>query len=189
MRRRNWSYLILNAVLIVIILFLFLPNILVLYPFLVGADYSTNHTIGFSMVPVVKPGYTILIKKSRENIQIGDIIVFKEDSSIISHRVMEIQIYPDIMFKTKGDANKGPDGWIKTEQVKGKVVCIIPSAFFVPLKGLIGLMILSVSLIVIIKRRKEPLSSNLTNILLVIIFMYSLGQISGQISSMYICIK
>jgi len=179
-RKRKWLDLILNSVLIVIILFLFLPDTLVVYPFLVGANYSTDNTIGRSMFPVIKPGDTILIKLLASNevnqIRVGDIICFKEEgsSNLISHRVTDIQIYPWLMFKTKGDANRISDGWIEIGRVKGKIMCIIPSRFFISSGGLIGLMILSVSLAIVMLRKSQP--SVLTTILLVIIFMHSLGK-------------
>ena len=187
MRKRKWLDLILNSVLIVIILFLFLPDTLVVYPFLVGANYSTDNTIGRSMFPVIKPGDTILIKllagDKINHIRVGDIICFKEEgsSNLISHRVTDIQIYPWLMFKTKGDANRISDGWIEIGRVKGKIMCIIPSRFFISSGGLIGLMILSVSLMLILMIIKKSSSPNLTIILLAATFMYSLGKLAAYV--------
>lgn len=178
MRKRNWSVLVLNSVLIVIILFLVLPNILVIYPFLVGADYTINNTVGSSMVPAIRSGDTLFIKDGTESIRVGDIILFKKGpEEVTCHRVIETQINPNLMFKTKGDANKKPDGWIAVDQVKSKVVYIIPARFFVPSLGLIALMTFSASFVVILMIIKKSSSPNLTTMLLVVIFMYSLGRL------------
>jgi signal peptidase I len=116
-------------------------------PFLAGADYSLK-VVGYSMFPVERTGDMVLVRKGIKNIQVGSIICFWRGLELIGHRVIEIQIYPNMMFKTKGDNNKYTDGWIQLNSVVGKEILIIPlgvfitkNAFFIA-SGLIILLIL-----------------------------------------------
>jgi signal peptidase I len=116
-------------------------------PFLAGADYSLK-AVGYSMFPVERTGDMVLVRKGIKNIQVGSIICFWRGLELIGHRVIEIQIYPNMMFKTKGDNNKYTDGWIQLNSVVGKEILIIPlgvfitkNAFFIA-SGLIILLIL-----------------------------------------------
>lgn len=82
-----------------------------------------------SMEPMIKPGDVILVKKVDANaVQVDDVIQFKRDSILISHRIIEVK--EDVTgksYQTKGDNNSGPDiEWVKPEQIKGKVISVIP---------------------------------------------------------------
>lgn len=87
-----------------------------------------------SMEPLIKPGDVILVKKivdmeSIEKLKINDVIQFKRDSILISHRIIEI--YNDeedgLGFKTKGDNNSSADtDIVKPEDVKGTIVYTVP---------------------------------------------------------------
>lgn len=82
-----------------------------------------------SMEPMIMPGDLVLINKTKENtIQIGAIIQFKKEGVLISHRIIEIkEIENKKHYRTKGDNNSAPDvEWVKPEEVKGTVVCVIP---------------------------------------------------------------
>jgi len=86
-----------------------------------------------SMEPMIKPGDVILVDKvtSMEDINSlgqGDIIQFERDGVLISHRIIET-IEEDGLksYRTKGDNNSGPDvDPVKPEQIKGKVVKVVP---------------------------------------------------------------
>lgn len=82
-----------------------------------------------SMEPMIKPGDVILVRKfDGNNVNLGDVIQFKRDNILISHRI--IQVVEDKngkSYRTKGDNNSVPDGDIvKLEQVKGKVIKVVP---------------------------------------------------------------
>jgi signal peptidase I len=98
---------------------------------LLNPNYSFKMTLGYSMIPTLMHGDTILIKKGAEDIDVGDIIAFrpKSLSRIVVHRVIAIQKAPILLFRTKGDANRVPDGWrITKDQVIGKVIYIVPTS-------------------------------------------------------------
>ncbi len=63
--------------------------------------------------------YVLIIRKN--NYEIGDVITFKKDGYLITHRI--IKKYNDL-FVTKGDANSDEDGPIKYNQIVGKVIII-----------------------------------------------------------------
>ena len=66
----------------------------------------------------------IKIEKNKENININDIIVFKQDEYIITHRVIKID---RDKILTKGDANNTEDKTIERSQIIGKVTKVFPN--------------------------------------------------------------
>ena len=87
-----------------------------------------------SMEPMIKPGDVILVKKIVDmeginNLKIDDVIQFRRDTILISHRIIEIKIdeKEGIKFITKGDNNSSPDTeLVKPEDVKGTIVYTVP---------------------------------------------------------------
>jgi len=83
-----------------------------------------------SMVPTFYKGDILILKGvSKEDIKVGDIVVFSpyEGTTPVVHRI--IKINKDGTFQTKGDANSGQlpfEKRIKFEQIHGKVIFIIP---------------------------------------------------------------
>jgi len=72
----------------------------------------------------------VIINKAvdRNNLNIGDIIQYKRDNILISHRIIEV-IYDDIGkgYITKGDNNSGRDtDIVRVEMIKGKIIKVIP---------------------------------------------------------------
>jgi len=98
-----------------------------------------------SMEPIIKPGDIVFVKKIKdmEDIKLlkeGDIIQFKRNTILISHRIIEIKKEDEeqIRFKTKGDNNSSPDSeLVNPEDIKGKIVYCVPKA------GLLTLLIKS----------------------------------------------
>jgi len=86
-----------------------------------------------SMRPMTKPGDVILARKVTDvnNLHTGDVIQFKRDGVSISHRIIEIVEDREKgvpVFRTKGDNNSAPDvDLVKPEQVKGKIINVIPN--------------------------------------------------------------
>ena len=82
-----------------------------------------------SMEPMILPGDVILIKKIDPSlVEVGDVIQFKRDAILISHRVINIVEEKDgKSYQTKGDNNSTEDReLVKPEQVKGKIIYVIP---------------------------------------------------------------
>jgi len=83
-----------------------------------------------SMEPMIKPGDVILIDKSvdKSKLNVGDIIQFRRDNILISHRIVEI-IDDDIGkgYLTKGDNNSARDSnVVRLDKIKGKLIKVVP---------------------------------------------------------------
>lgn len=87
-----------------------------------------------SMEPMIKPGDIILVDKITDveeinNLKINDVIQFKRDGILISHRIIEIKDDDEegLQFKTKGDNNSVSDpNLVKPQDVKGTIKYIVP---------------------------------------------------------------
>ena len=87
-----------------------------------------------SMEPMIKPGDVILVKKIIDmeginNLKAGDIIQFKRDAILISHRIIEIKENKEdgTIYRTQGDNNSGPDmELVKPENIKGTIAYVVP---------------------------------------------------------------
>jgi len=119
-------------------------------PALLDADYAFR-TVGYSMFPAQRPNDLVLVREGIEGIQIGNVICFRKwresNYYLVGHRVMEIQIYPYLAFKTKGDFNKFSDGWILEKNIVGKEILNIPFGYFFAANRnlfLIGLIVILV---------------------------------------------
>ena len=93
-----------------------------------------------SMWPELKKGDLILIKgiDNKEEINIGDVIVYSNVKGFTIHRVIEMN--KDSLV-TKGDANNVKDSPVKYEEVVGKALTINNKSFRIPFLGMIGLFI------------------------------------------------
>ena len=93
-----------------------------------------------SMWPELKKGDLILIKgiESKEEINIGDVIVYSNVKGFTIHRVIEMN--KDSLI-TKGDANNVKDSPVKYEEIIGKALTINNKSFRIPFLGTIGLFI------------------------------------------------
>lgn len=72
-------------------------------------------TEGVSMLPIFKPGEELFFQKKKFNkIQVNDLVLFKQKTKLIVHRV----VYKGLKFiVTKGDNNRHSDGRIYQQQV------------------------------------------------------------------------
>ena len=79
-----------------------------------------------SMEPNLYAGDIVFVNTNIdfEDVEIGDVIIFKHRGMNIIHRVIEIMtINEKTYFKTKGDANKFDDGFVvSTENFSGKAL-------------------------------------------------------------------
>lgn len=83
-----------------------------------------------SMEPLIKPGDVTLVNKNidRANLRVGDIIQYKKDNILISHRIIEeVDEDGQKSYRTKGDNNTiADDEPVKPEQIKGTIIKVIP---------------------------------------------------------------
>ncbi|WP_069999548.1 signal peptidase I [Cellulosilyticum sp. I15G10I2] len=86
-----------------------------------------------SMKPMIEPGDVILIEKVKdmkdiEALGVDDVIQFKRDNILITHRIIEVLREEGVpSYRTKGDNNSAIDGRIvRAEEVKGVLTQVIP---------------------------------------------------------------
>ena len=87
-----------------------------------------------SMEPMIKPGDVILVRKTVDmeginNLKVGDVIQFKRDNILISHRIIDIinDEKEGLSFRTKGDNNSGADTeLVKPQDIRGIIVYNVP---------------------------------------------------------------
>ena len=82
------------------------------------AGYSVFSVKTGSMAPAIKQNDVIVVK-SQDYYEVGDIITYKEDKNYITHRIISVRGH-DII--TQGDANNAKDTSITDDMVIGKVV-------------------------------------------------------------------
>lgn len=75
-----------------------------------------------SMSPTINVGDVVIVKVGQEVTE-NDIIVYKENESFITHRLIRKE---DDKLITKGDANNSEDKAIEESDVLGKVIKIFP---------------------------------------------------------------
>ena len=88
--------------------------------------YTVFSVLTGSMMPTINVGDIILvdIKDEQDNFNVQDMIVFKQDNAIVTHRIVKVD---ENKIITKGDANNTTDEPITKENIIGKVIKIIPN--------------------------------------------------------------
>ena len=105
--------------------------------YILKTDHPMASITSGSMWPELKKGDLILIKgiESKEDINIGDVIVYSNAKGFTIHRVIEMN---EDSLITKGDANNVKDSPIKYEEIIGKAVTINNKSFRIPFLGIIS---------------------------------------------------
>lgn len=109
--------------------------------------FSVNVVLSGSMEPALKTGGIIFTDTKKTMPGIGDIITYRMDDMLVTHRVTDKR---DSAYITRGDANEGEDvAPVMQEQIVGTVVFFIPVLGYVaaflkskPVFGLISLMLI-----------------------------------------------
>lgn len=103
-----------------------------------NSEHPTLTVISQSMYPALNRGDLILVRAvSREEIQVGTVIVFRHESGLAVHRVVRLD---DETLTTRGDANPKEDQPITYDDVIGRVPTIGDSLVKIPLIGRISLL-------------------------------------------------
>ena len=107
--------------------------------FIIGSRLKNDTTTSFfgyrwykvltsSMSPEILPGDVVIVKVGADDLQTNDVITFNptaDKNAVLTHRLVGSSTDSDgnILYKTKGDANKSYDvQGVKPEQIIGKVV-------------------------------------------------------------------
>lgn len=86
--------------------------------------YTFLEVLTGSMSGTIEIGDGVIVKITKD-VEEEDIIVYKKDNSLITHRLIEKQ---NDKLIAKGDANNTQDEPITNDMVVGKVIKIIPNA-------------------------------------------------------------
>lgn len=138
-KRKRRANRIKNIINIVVYMFL-VPLLIYNVTLIAQAVINPNETPSFfgiktyviisgSMQPKLEIGDIVIVKKVKaEELQIGDIISFRQGESVITHRITNIVIQNgETQYKTKGDNNNAEDsGTISQDIIEGKVVKSVP---------------------------------------------------------------
>ena len=103
-------------------------------------EYPIASITSGSMWPSLKKGDLILIKgiDGKEEIKVGDIVVYKNPKGFTIHRVIEMN---EETFVTQGDANNVEDSPVRYEEIIGKPLTINDKPFRIPFLGRVGMFI------------------------------------------------
>jgi len=112
----------------IIFLTLIVILLLVASPLLPTKEYISTHVVSTgSMEPEIMTGSVVFSSLETDEINPGDIIVFKSPQNkevTVVHRVMEIN---DGEYVTKGDNNENNDDWVVSDDdILGSVVFTVP---------------------------------------------------------------
>ena len=107
---------------------------------LLKTDYPLASITSGSMWPALKKGDLVVIKgiENKEEIQVGDIIVYKNQKGFTIHRVTKIS---SETVTTKGDANNVYDPPVEYEEIIGKALTFNQKPLRIPLIGSVSLLI------------------------------------------------
>ena len=107
-------------------------------------DINPYVIISGSMEPELPVGSVCLVDCQPKEPEAGDIISYKAQDTIITHRVIEKR---DDGYITKGDSNSVADpGIVKSKQIFGTVICSIPKVGYALMfmRTLKGIMLIAI---------------------------------------------
>lgn len=124
--RKNLIY----SIIFTIIIFLFIINAMGLYKNITQEEEYTDiaglyffNIISGSMDPVIKKNDLVIVKKiNYKELKENDIITFKQEDTVITHRIIKIiKMEDEFFYKTKGDNNEIEDNFeVIPNQIYGK---------------------------------------------------------------------
>ncbi|MCK4745151.1 signal peptidase I [Candidatus Parcubacteria bacterium] len=101
---------------------------------MLNSEYPIASVTSSSMWPALKKGDLILIKgtSGKNDIEIGDIVVYANEKGFTIHRVIELK---EDTFITKGDANNIKDKPIEYDKLIGKTLNFKNKPIRIPFLG------------------------------------------------------
>ena len=159
---------IIKFIILISLIFLFIVNLMLTIE-------EKTHIFGIYMFNIVsesmeptfyKDDLAIVKSYYYEELQKGDIITFKQDDRIISHRISKIvKNKNEKQFITKGDNNKVEDiESVNTQDIFGKVVYVIPKIgkivnYIQNVTGFINIFILIVIICILANFRENVINN------------------------------
>lgn len=144
------------------------PFLLFYAPQLIGANDALIVMSG-SMEPEIPTGAVIFVEDpDPDSIERGEVITFRHTMSqqpgqvsLTTHRVIDVRgEYPNLEFKTKGDANEDPDpGWVNQANVYGEYMFTVPMMGYLlswtkSFQGLLLLILVPSTLLIVSELKK-----------------------------------
>ena len=138
--KRKKNVIILKRIIDVIIIILLYNIILVFISCLNKIDdvsifgYKAYIITTDSMKPSINSGDVSIVRKTKEDkIETGDVITFKQDNKVITHRITSIEEQDGKkVYTTKGDNNNLEDNKkVEYSEIEGKNVLTIPKLGYV----------------------------------------------------------
>lgn len=125
--------------------------------------YGGATVISASMEPNLNIGDYIVVRQE-EDYYDGDIVIYNDDDTMVTHRIIDKNKQ---VFITKGDNNNIADKPITINQIKGKVILVLPviGNIQIMLSKPISIMIITILMITIsvIYFRKKGDNSEVSN--------------------------
>lgn len=108
--------------------------------YVLKTNYPMASITSGSMWPELKKGDLVLIKgiSSKEQIQIGDVVVYKNEKGFTIHRVIKMN---EETLVTKGDANNVEDAAIAYNEVIGRTLNLNNKPLRIPALGFISVFL------------------------------------------------
>jgi signal peptidase I len=102
-----------------------------------NTSYPIASITSSSMWPVLKSSDLVFIKgvKGKNEINLGEIVVYRNDRGFTIHRVVKLD---NDTFTTKGDANNVEDPPVKYEELIGKTVNLKGKPIRIPYLGMLS---------------------------------------------------
>jgi signal peptidase I len=139
--------MVLNISILIVIALLVAPHVFYQSPSLLGGDRAYFVKSG-SMFPTIRRGDIAIVKNDTKDLKIGEMVAFRADTSVFIHRLLG---YKGSNLIVKGDASKTEDleERVKSENVIGRVVYVIPNGFFYTWPGLLSFLFLPIYLLAV----------------------------------------
>lgn len=107
-----------------------------------------SEVVSGSMEPAISIG-DLLVVKEQPTYRLEEIVVYQSGSMAIVHRIIEISGNTVI---TKGDANNAADDPVTVDNIRGKVICVIPKlgyavSFLQTLPGMLLVVVMAILLL------------------------------------------
>ena len=167
-KNKKMTKKIIKYIILISLILLFIINLILSFE-------ENTHILGIymfnivseSMEPTFYKDDLVVVKKSKpEELQKDDIITFKQENRIISHRILEkTKEKGEVKFITKGDNNDIQDkDAIEMSNVYGKVMFSIPKVgkiihYIQNVRGLINIIIFIIILYFLISLRENQKNS------------------------------